>query len=735
VTTARIEIATDAPAPGACLRLERPEPGLAVLTFDPPHRSLAVFDGPMFRDLELALDGLERDAGLAGVVVTGRRPDQFIAGVDLEAILDVDDRAEVEGWVRTAHRAFGRLAALRARVVAAIGGPAPGGACELALACDYIVLSDHEKTSIGLPETRLGLIPAWGGVHRLPKRIGVLAALPAILTGRMFTPEQALRLGLADRVTKAEYLRTVAADVALGRAACRRPRRLARRLLIDRNPVAMEVVRRRARAQVLATSRGHYPALLHAVELATRAAWTSMRAAVDKEAPIAAELVTSSTCKNLVSIFLAGEEAKKLGRPAAGAAPRRLERAAVVGAGVMGGPIASLLAERGLMTRLYDVAGEMLDRAVLDHRAEVEKKRQRRQLAPHAATAAVDRLAPTRELAGLSHCDLVLEAVAERLDVKRRVFAEVAALVRADAILATNTSALSVDAIAEGLPHPERVCGLHFFNPVRRMPLVEVVRGRATTAEVVTSACALATRLGKTPVVVRDVPGFLVNRCLGPFLDEALRLFAGGVDPARLDAAITAFGMPMGPLLLLDEVGLDIAAHAAASLAAAYGARMQGSDVIARLSSPQRLGKKTGLGFYRHPQREGRRKGKPELADDLKGLQTYGPAADLGDEQIVDRVVLAMVNEAARCLGEGVASGAAELDLALVFGTGFAPFRGGPLRHADALGAGVVVDRLRRMHDAPDVASRGEGAARFAPAPLLLDLAAAGGRFHARGQG
>ncbi len=715
-----------APEAGACVRVERPEDGLAVVVLDPPHRSLAVLDAPLLRDLDAVIDQIEADGSLRGVVLAGREPLQFAAGADIDGIEKITEAADLERIVRAVHGLFLRIARLKPRTIAAIGGPVPGGAYEISLACNGIVAADDPKTRIGLPETQLGIVPGWGGCHRLPRRIGVPAALQTILAGRLHPARKAWRMGMVDRITPPVHLRRIAADLAMGREKLRIRERGWKAWLVDRNPLALRVVERKAREQVMKKTRGHYPAPLRALDLVVHALQADPEEAAEREARAIGELGSGSVCKNLIAIFHGTEAAKKLGRGEDGSRPPRLDRAAVVGGGVMGGGIASLLAQKGLATRLCDLVPEALDKALLFHRSEVEKKRRRRRLKANEANAAIDRLDTSVGISGLGRAQVVVEAVAERLDVKRKVFADLAAQVPEDCLLATNTSSLSVSAIAEGVPHPERVVGMHFFNPVKAMPLVEVIRGRETAPEAVTAIAALALRLGKTPVVVEDVAGFLVNRLLGPYLDEALRLFVGGADPARVDRLMLDFGMPMGPFLLLDEVGLDIASHASQSLFEAYGARMIPCEGIAKMMSPERLGKKTGRGFYRHPE-DG--KGKAVLCEDLATFQEGDYARAFSDQQIVDRLVLSMVNEAARCLEEGVVSDAAVLDLATVFGTGFAPFRGGLLRYADGLGTAEVVKRLETIAER-DVAARPGGKEKFTPAELLRRLAAEKRGFH-----
>jgi 3-hydroxyacyl-CoA dehydrogenase/enoyl-CoA hydratase/3-hydroxybutyryl-CoA epimerase len=706
----------DAPPPGACVRVEHPEPGLARVVLDPPHRRKAVLDLPLMRDLAAALDALATQKELRGVVVTGREPTTFAVGADLDALARIGDPALATQLARFGQETFGRLPRLRARTVAAVGGPVPGGAFELALACDVIVACDDGSTRIGLPETQLGILPGWGGSQRLPRRVGVPKALEAILTGRLYAARQAWKRGLVDRLTQPENLARVAADVAMGREKLRRRRRGTLRWLVDRNPLALAQIGKRVRADVAKRTGGHYPAPPRALELVLDAPRTRLERGLAREAEALGELAVTPVCKSLVAIFRMSEDAKKLARLPDGSEPAAVRRVGVVGAGVMGGAIAGLAAERGMTARLADLAPAALDAALHAHRGRVADRLKRRRLQPHEARGAVDRLEVAGGLIGFARCDLVLEAVAEKLEVKRKVLGELAAQMRPDAILASNTSSLSIDAMGEGLPHPERLVGLHFFNPVHRMPLVEIVRGRATSDAVVAATAKLALALGKTPVVVADVPGFLVNRLLGPYLDEAVRLLELGVPGERVERAAKGFGMPMGPLELIDEVGLDIASHAAASLFSAYGERMRPSPVLQRMLDAGLTGKKGGTGFYawrEDPKRK--RVAKDGLAPDLArhlGEGTRTPP-EFPDEQLTDRLVLALVAEAWRCLDEGVVAGPSTIDLATVFGMGFPPFHGGLMRYVESRGDDATREALARVRATQDVAARGEGAARF----------------------
>jgi 3-hydroxyacyl-CoA dehydrogenase/enoyl-CoA hydratase/3-hydroxybutyryl-CoA epimerase len=435
------------------------------------------------------------------------------------------------------------------------------------------------------------------------------------------------------------------------------------------------------------------------------------------EANWVADLVTGPVCKNLVRIFQLQEHARKdavvpAGTPEAPPVARMM----LVGTGIMGAGIAELASRAGIEVRMRDVKPEALTRAMQTVRKLIDDRGRRRRAPAAERDGQFARVYPALDLGGLARADFAIEAVVEDLDVKRKVFAELEVRMRAEAILATNTSSLSVNTLAAGLQRPERFCGFHFFNPVHRMPLVEVVRGAKTSDTTLASAVALARRLGKTPVVVADSPGFVVNRVLMPYLGEAMALLEEGYPLAELDRAMRRFGMPMGPFQVLDEVGLDVAKNVAGVLGAAFADRMAPSAALDKLIAAGRLGKKSGRGFYVYRGRKAQP--DPRLAQ-LLGLARERRAQN--PDALVERMVLAMVNEAVRCLEEGIARDAGDIDLAMIFGTGFPPFRGGPLRHADALGLPQVVARLN--------AHRAERGERFAPAKVLVRLADRGGSF------
>ncbi len=703
---------------------------IAHLVMDDPGRKVNVIDVPALADLEEALAPLEARPGLRGVVLRSGKPRSFIAGADLEAIATLTDREQVRAIVRRAQQAFTRLAALPCPTVAAIDGPCLGGGTELALACDSRVAADEPETRIGLPEVLLGIIPGFGGTTRLPRLVGLSTALDLILTGRLLDARRAERAGLVARAVPRAWLMDHAhrrlAELAGGipapagrRPADRfRPRALAATLLDGTSP-GRNLVLSRAQAMTRARTGGHYPAPAAALSILRHGLPQSVEVSLNLEAEWVSDLVVGPVCKNLVRIFQAGERTKK--EPAGPAAA--VERLVLVGAGVMGAGIAELASRQGLEVRLRDLDAAALARALRSVRARIAERASRGRPGSGArgtlraeGEAQLARVFPTFDLAGLGRADFAVEAVVEDLDVKRRVFAELEVRMRPEAVLATNTSSLSVDELAAGLQHPQRFLGFHFFNPVHRMPLVEVVRGTKTSDAALATAVSLARRLGKTPVVVRDAPGFVVNRVLMPYLREALHLLEDGFGIRDVDAAMRAFGMPMGPLEVADEVGLDVAAKVADILGHAFPERMSAAPQLDRLIEAGRLGRKSGAGFYQH--RGGKRSPDPQALRFLGRARVRKPPSL---EALAERLTLAMVNEAAHCLADGVVADAGALDLALVYGAGFPAFRGGPLRHADALGLAKVEARLSALR-----AEKGE---RFRPAAIITRLAAEGGSF------
>jgi 3-hydroxyacyl-CoA dehydrogenase/enoyl-CoA hydratase/3-hydroxybutyryl-CoA epimerase len=640
----------------------------------------------------------------------------------LDAIAAIDSPEGGAAAARFGQQTFDGLAKLPVPTVAAIHGTCLGGGTELALSCRHRVASDATETKIGLPEVQLGILPAWGGTSRLPRIIGLAPALEILLSGNPVTASKAKRLGLVTEVLPRDgflefalaFLRDRVRD-GTGPPSPRRPRGAR---LVEATPPGRRFVLSAARRNVMDRTGGHYPAPLRIIEAVGASLGRTLDEALEIEAAAAGDLIGSRVSKNLIHVFRLREGARK-GLRNLGAEPAEVSSLGIVGAGTMGGGIAQLAAVHGIRVRMKDVKVEAVGLA-LRHAAEllgssVEKGR----LTRREADAALALVSGGTDYSGFAPSDLVVEAVVERMDVKRAVFQELEREVEETCVLATNTSSLSVAQMSAALKAPGRLVGMHFFNPVHRMPLVEVVRAPASDDRAVATVFALSVRTGKVPVIVRDGPGFLVNRVLGPYLNEAGHLLGEGATIEAIDGAMTGFGMPMGPLRLVDEVGLDIVHHAGASLHAAFGERLAPASALAAIAASGRLGKKGGVGFYTHP------KGDAKAAVDPTAYAASGVAPRPGappSEEIRDRLVLAMVNEAARTLADGIASSAADVDLAMIMGTGFPPFRGGLLRYADELGARTLVGRLEGYEAKLGV--------RFTPAPLLRDLASGGKTFY-----
>lgn len=647
---------------------------VCTLTFDRAGSSANVFDRATLEELDAHLAEIETKPIVRGVILASAKDKIFIAGADLHEFVRAPDPAALAAIVDLGHRVFTRLQKLHAPSVAAIHGACLGGGCELALACDWRVASDNKPTKIGLPETQLGILPAWGGSVRLPLLIGLHAALGIILPGRQLVGTQARKLGLIDELAHPEYL------LATARTLLARGKRPPAPFRVAHLPLAKNLIAAKARSNVITKTHGHYPAPLKAIEVCTAALGLPLADALALEKTAFLELIRTPECRNLLSVFFLQERAKKLPAPA-NATPAPVNRVAVIGAGVMGAGIAQWTSARGLPVTLSDIAPDALARGLHAIRATYREAAARRVFTPAEATAGFDRITPAHTLVPLTSTDLVIEAAVEKLDAKQAIFRDLEARVRPDTILATNTSALSIDAISQNLARPERVIGIHFFNPVHRMQLVELVRGPRTSDATLATALQFVKALGKLPVIVNDSPGFLVNRILIPGLIEAVTLVAAGHSPVAIDRALLEFGMPMGPLRLADEVGLDVALHVATDLAARLPHLPPPDPLLARLVEEKHLGKKSGRGFYDHPS------GK---SADL-GI---APVAHLSATDYQDRIILVQINEAARCLAERVVAAPEDVDFGMILGTGWAPFRGGPLRYADSLGITDVVARL-----------------------------------------
>jgi 3-hydroxyacyl-CoA dehydrogenase/enoyl-CoA hydratase/3-hydroxybutyryl-CoA epimerase len=745
-------IFTPAPEPvseWAGVRLDVGQDGLARITFDAPGEKVNILTTPAMERLDALLTEVRGNGAIKGLIFRSGKPKMFIAGADISEIESITDTAEGEGKARRGQQVFQRIADLDLPTVAAIDGPCLGGGCELALACDFRIASDGAKVQIGLPEVKLGILPGFGGTQRLPALIPLASALDIILAGKTLDAKRALRTGLVDRVVPSIYLDAQAEKLLLeaiahGPAArsedggrrnwrsalgLKRKAPLMARLLEATPPGRALIGRGAARALRAKVRERDYPAPYLALRATVDGRGLGLARGLDNEARLLGELIATPTSKNLIFLFNATTRAKgDSGVSGPVPPPRAIGKVGVLGAGQMGAGIAASCASAGTLVRMRDVSWEALARGMASASKVIDGQLKRRKIDARIAAERRAALSATTGWSGFRAADLVVEAVLENLDVKRDVFHRLESLVEDDAILASNTSSIPIGEIAALARRPERFIGLHFFNPVDRMPLVEVITHRGTDRTVTATVVEFAKRLGKTPVVVKDAPGFLVNRLLMPYLGEALLMFEEGGQVGAIDEEIRGFGLPMGPFELLDQIGLDVAQHVSRVLLAAFGDRFPAPTALDKLVAGGRGGVKSGSGFYRYDSGGKRLRPDPE-AGRIVGVARARRSEELPGRPagrlslVQERLLLPMINEAAIALGEGIVRSPIDVDLAMVMGTGFPPFRGGLLRFADSAGTANLVERL-------DILAQTHGR-RFAPALFLKDLARSGRNFHA----
>lgn len=725
-------------------RLER-DGDFAVVVLDEPGKKVNTLSSRMMAWFEDVLADLEARPP-RGVILVSGKPGTFVAGADIEELRELTSQAEVTALLRRGHALTRRLAALPCPTVAAIHGACLGGGLELALACDLRVATDHEKTRLGLPEVQLGLIPGLGGTQRLPRLIGVPAALAIILPGGRVRPAKALKLGLVDDLCHPADLGVAARRLLEGAAAAGRRSGAAKKGLVSRllsglvsglkggwmeraarTPVLRDVVYAQARKGVLAKTGGRYPAPLVALEVVREGMRLPLDQALEYEAGAFSTLVVSEQAKNLMGIFfLKNEVEARAARRVKdafgeGAEQRPVEKVGVLGAGFMGAGIAQVLADKGVRVVLKDRDTSSLARG-MGQIGGLSAKKARRRSGPPAGGRAVEvsgamaRVTGTTAYPALAGLEMVIEAVFEDLAVKHQVLREVEAVAADDFIFASNTSTLPIAEIAAAASRPENVVGMHFFSPVEKMPLLEVIRHAGTSERALASVVAVGQRMGKTVIVVGDGPGFFTSRVLASFLNEAAWCLADGATIEQIDAAMKRWGWPVGPMTLLDEVGLDIAHHAGDVMRAHLGERFDAPPVVTRMIEDGRKGRKSGRGFYSYGD-----EGEKSVDGAVYALLDW-EWDEVADEEIVDRCWLQMLGETARAMEDGIIENPADVDIGVIFGFGFPPFRGGLLKEADRRGLAWVVERLDALADL-----RGE---RLRPAPLLRRMADSGETFY-----
>jgi 3-hydroxyacyl-CoA dehydrogenase/enoyl-CoA hydratase/3-hydroxybutyryl-CoA epimerase len=703
------------------IRRETSHDHICVLTFDRPESGANIFDAATLDELNEHLEFVEHQGSLRGLIIASAKKSIFIAGADLKTLLRQARSGEMRAFIAKGQEVFDRLANLKIPTIAAIHGASAGGGYEVALACDYRVASDDPATRIGLPETSLGLIPAWGGCTRLPRLIGVDKAAEVISKGKLYSAQEALKLGLIDEIARRDQL--------LDRA--REKVRAGKRKVEGRAPASP------ASQKVRAPRQHGNAAPERAGQIMSKTLSISPEESLQMELDTIVELGKTESTQNLIRNFFLAEKYKKGPSRTPG---ERVIHAAVIGAGVMGSGIAQWLSSRGVTVILRDIAREQIDRGLANIEKIYGEAVKRGLMTEQKAKEGRARIVASTAPMELRDVQIVIEAASEKMEIKKEVFRELAMEAGAKSIIATNTSALPISALADVTVSPEHVVGLHFFNPVSRMKLVEVVIAKETSEDTRERSLAFVRQIGKLPVIVHDSPGFLVNRVLFPYLLDAAELFERGLEAEKIDSALVQWGMPMGPLRLIDEIGVDVAIDIGNTLEEAYGRRDHVSAVLLWLRDQQMLGRKTGAGFYKY---EGKQQSPNEAIQkwrsavvaggfdpgSIEGGATRQPASPrlvgATAADLPNRLVFSMVNEAARCVEEKVVDSPEDADYGMILGTGFAPFRGGPLRYAEHYGLNKVVDELERL---------GRSEEKFLPSEILKKHARDGTKFYENGR-
>ncbi|MCP3140411.1 fatty acid oxidation complex subunit alpha FadJ [Pyxidicoccus xibeiensis] len=728
------------------------EDGVAVITYDLPDSPVNTLSPETGEAFTRIMSRAEREPEVKAVVFISGKKDNFVAGAKIDFLQTLKTAEEATAISRNGQESFDRLDAFPKPVIAAIHGSCLGGGLEWALACDYRIATDSPKTSLGLPETQLGLIPGAGGTQRLPALIGVQAALDLILTGKSLKPSKAKKLGVVDEVVPVPLLRTLALrrarELAAGTLKVERTRgqgfkgvvssgkakglsgffqglankELWAEVALEDNPLGRKLVFDEARKQLLKKTRGKYPAQEKALQVIRVGLESGHKAGQEAEAKAFGELVVSDVSKRLVEIFFATTALKKEnGTSNPSVKPREVKKVAVLGGGLMGGGIAYVASTlQGVPVRVKDKDDAGVGRALKQVQSILDERTKKRSLTSREAAAKMALITAGTDYSGFKSADLVIEAVFEDLKLKHRIIAEVEAVTGEHCIFASNTSSIPITELAKGSRRPSQVIGMHYFSPVNKMPLLEIITHPGTSEWVTATCVEVGKKQGKTVIVVNDGPGFYTSRILAPYMNEAAYLLAEGADIAELDKALVEFGFPVGPMTLLDEVGIDVAQKVGPIMEAAFGKRMAAPKALDNVITDGRLGRKTQKGFYLYE--DGKKK---DVDPTVYALLPHGKDRKSFDHaEMAERLVLQMVNEAVRCLGEGILRSPRDGDVGAIFGLGFPPFTGGPFRYVDSRGPAEVLRKLEHFHD-----KLGE---RFVPAPHLVELVKAGKTFYPR---
>jgi 3-hydroxyacyl-CoA dehydrogenase/enoyl-CoA hydratase/3-hydroxybutyryl-CoA epimerase len=698
------------------------EDGIGIIRLNQPGKPVNVISAALIEEMTEIIERLEKgEAGVRAAVILSEKKGTWIAGADIEEFKKFGSAADAEQVSRTGQELLNRLERLNIPVVAAIDGVALGGGLEVALACTYRMATDSPKTKLGLPEVNLGIVPGAGGTQRLPRLIGLAGALDLMLTGKQLDGRRARGAGIVDEVVPAPILareaKRAARDLASGKLKPKGARRRGSPKFAENLPGLRGFIFRKARQGVMSKTHGLYPAPLRLLEVVAKGLDREIDEGLKLEAKAFGELAVTSEARSLVHLFFTTTAAKNDPDLPEKTKPRAVDRIAVVGAGFMGAGIAAVSAEAGISVRLKDVKPEAAARGLKTARDVLIKRAKRRKARPYEVTKVTDRVEATTEYTGFHSADVIVEAVFEEVSLKHKVIREIEAAIGENTVLGSNTSTIPIATLAEASSRPENVIGLHFFSPVEKMPLLEIITHPGTAPWVIATSHAYGKTIGKTPIIVNDSPGFYANRILSPYMAEAALLLEEGASMEEIDRAMTSWGYPVGPITLYDEVGLSVAQKAGKIMAEAFADRFAPSQVIDKMVADDRLGKnQNGRGFYRYE--EGKKTGPDEAVYALVGAQ---PRKPIPRREIQDRLGLMMVNEAVRTLEEGVLRSARDGDVGAVLGIGFPPFRGGPFWYIDQTGARDVLERLRALES--------KHGKRFAPAAMLVEHAEQGRKF------
>ncbi|WP_061008712.1 fatty acid oxidation complex subunit alpha FadJ [Vibrio sp. CUB2] len=691
------------------------EQNIAWLAIDVPNEKMNTLQAAFADEMKEIFAQLKDTSGVKGMIIHSLKPDNFVAGADVRMLEACTTASEAEALAKQGQELFQQLSDLPYPVVAAIHGPCLGGGLELALACDYRVCTDSDKTRLGLPEVQLGLLPGSGGTQRLPRLIGLLPSLDLILTGKQLRAKKAKKLGVVDACVPETILLDVAKQLIEKGKNKGNKKQSTKEKLMSGSGLGRKFVFEQAAKKTNEKTRGNYPATVAILEVIQHGLEKGFAQGQEFEAKRFGELVMSSESKALRSIFFATTEMKK--ENGAEAEPATVNRVGVLGGGLMGAGISHVsVAKAKVPVRIKDVSNDGVLNALNYNYKLFEKQRKRRIISKAGLQSKMLQLSGGIDFTSFNHIDVVIEAVFEDLDLKQTMVADIEANAKPETIFATNTSSLPIHKIAEKAERPENIVGLHYFSPVEKMPLVEVIPHETTSEETISTVVALAKKQGKTPIVVKDKAGFYVNRILAPYMNEAAHILLANEPIEQLDGALLDFGFPVGPITLLDEVGVDIGAKIMPILVNELGERFKGPDVFDTLLNDGRKGRKSGKGFYTY-------KGKKKEVDkSVYKLLNLTPESKLSDNDIALRCVLPMLNEAVRCLDDGIIRSPRDGDIGAIFGIGFPPFLGGPFRYMDQFGLKELVEKMNEF-----ASKYGD---RYAPCDGLLTRAGEGRNFY-----